>query len=255
MSNFGIRIDDEWEEAGEIGVYILEQYVTKYGDDDNLDIIAPEHFAYVRLKDSGGVPFYYVMRFDAVSIFVNSGETGLVEHKTGSEDKKQGLPLDEQAGTYYAFGQWWLEKNGVLEPGHDLDMILYNFLRKAKPDNREQNEKGEYLNLDGKVSKRQPAPMFERIPVYRDEDDRRRIVTRIKQEAWEIRQVREGKLPIYKNPIAERCYWDCDFFDMCELHETGSDWRGFAEQAFTRSDLYQELGYRQDLAEAIDGNG
>ncbi len=46
-------------------------------------------------------------------------------------------------------------------------------------------------------------------------------------------QVRNGKLPIYKNPRGT--YPDvhclgCPFKDMCELHESGADWEDYRDE-------------------------
>lgn len=239
----------------ELGISVLRNYYETYGDDEDIEIIAPEMAFKVRLIDSGGKPFWYVGRFDALMLWVPNDEYGLLEHKTGSEKLKKNLALDEQAGSYWAFAPMWiktliaqgkLRKRGIL----DLDMVLYNFLRKAMPDQRPTDSDGLRLNKNGTVSKNQPADYFDRVPVYRDEYDRKQVIKRIRQQRYEMRLVQAGKLPVYKHPTSD-CSWDCSFYDMCELHETGSDWQAFRDQMFTTGDGYEE--YRKDLLDVTKG--
>ena len=237
-------------DAGELGVAMLEAYYEKYGKDDEIEIIAPEMPFRILMKDVGGQPFWYVGRFDALGIWRPTNAPFIFEHKTGSERKKKALGLDEQTGTYWAFAPEYVRtliKQKLvrkLSPHVELEMMLYNFMGKRMPDIRPVNADGMRLNKNGTVSKRQPQEQFERIPVYRDEDDRRVIVKRIRAEAFENRLVRSGKLPVYKNPTDD-CTWDCQFFDMCELHESGSDWRAYRDQMYIMTDQYKE--YAEDL--------
>lgn len=245
---------DERYEAGVLGPDMLDRYVKRWReDDDNIKIVLSELPFAVKMKDVGGQPFYYVGRMDAFGIWIPDDTYFILEHKTGSEDKKNALQLDEQAGSYYALVPLFLEflkEHGKLKGKRvpDVDFIMYNFLRKAPKDTRPQNENGLYLNKNGSVSKVQPPMAFERIPVFRDEYDRKEIIKRIKREAFIRRMYREGKMPIVKNPT-DRCSWDCQFYDMCELHETGSDWRGYAEQTMREEDSYEE--YKHDLRKEV----
>jgi hypothetical protein len=236
--------EDERVDLGELGIEVLNNYISQYGKDEDIEIIYPEHPFRVQLKDLGGKPFWYIGRFDALFKWRTTGEKGLLEHKTGSEDLKPHLQLDEQAGSYWTFAPMHLRKLGIMESGEELDIILYNFARKAKKDLRPQNEEGLYLNKDGSVSKKQPPPLFERIAVYRDPDDRKEQMRRIRAEAFEMRLVKQGKLPVYKNPT-KNCTWDCVFMNMCELHETSSDWESYRDQMFVVGDPYED--YRKDL--------
>jgi hypothetical protein len=238
--------DDNWMDAGELGVEMLEHYVETYGRDSDIDVIAPEHSFRIPMRDAAGNRIIYVGRFDAIIRQISTNYTGLFEHKTAKSIDEEYLQLDEQAGAYWAFAPWYLRKKGILKRKEELDMILYNFSRKAKKDPRPQNDDGLYLNQDGSISKQQPSKHFLRVPVYRDEPDRKRVIHRIRSEAWEMRMAREGNLPIYKNPM-KSCAWDCAFADMCELHETGSDWQEFARMNYNvTKDPYTE--YRKALA-------
>ena len=232
MSIKDLDQDDERIDLGLMGIDLARMYYDHYGDDEDIEVISPEFPFYVRLKDSQGKPFYVVGRMDAGIIWVPTGETGIFEHKTGSEEKKRSLILDEQGGMYWTFGTKFLKKMGIIDRLSEVDMVLYNFAAKRKKDERPQNKEGLYLNMNGSVSKRQPKDPFERIPVYRGADDRKVITERVVSEATEMRLAEEGKLDIYKNPT-DNCHWDCQFFSMCELHESGSDYRGFMNSEYT----------------------
>lgn len=237
-------------DASELGLAMMEAYYEEYGDDEDIAIIAPEMPFRTRLTDAGGKPFWYVGRFDALGIWIPTDTPFIFEHKTGSEQLKSMLWGDEQTSSYWAFAPGYIRAlqradmlrkfKGTLE----LEMMLFNFMAKRMPDDRPMNSEGLRLNKNGTVSKRQPKEQFERIEAHRDEDDRKSVIKRIKQEMYEIRLVREGKLPVYKN-FTKDCSWDCAFRDMCELHETRSDWRSFRNQMYEASDGYLE--YAQDL--------
>lgn len=246
--------NEEWVDAREMGEAVLVHYVEHWGRDSQIEIVAPEMPFKIKLTDIGGKPFWYVGRFDAMIRWIHTGEYGLFEHKTAGSISTAHLQLDEQAGSYWTFAPWWirqLQQQGIIPRGNrlEMDMILYNFLRKAKPDPRPVDAFGHRLNKDGSVSKSQPPTYFERVPVYRDEADRKNLLRRIRQEAWEMRMVREGKLPTYKNPSSgypDRHCEACPFKEMCELHETGSDWQSYRDQVYGVRDPYTE--YREDLA-------
>lgn len=79
--------------------------------------------------------------------------------------------------------------------------------------------------LLGEPSESQPAPFFHRLPVYRDLTDRKRVHTRVCQEAYDIIMARSDLLPLYKNPgplHMPNCRF-CSVKEACEVHETGGD--------------------------------
>lgn len=245
-SEFGMRdVDEEWVDAQTLGTTMLTEYIDTYGDDSSLEIIAPEMPFEIDVMDKQGAYLVtYVGTFDAVMRNLHTKEIGLFEHKTAKTISTDHLPLDEQAGSYWCFAPEWLRAQGILKPNQNFDFILYNFLRKAMPDVRPQNDLGQRLNKDGSVSKVQPLPLFHREIVYRDDADRATMLQRVRMEAWEMQQVRAGKLPVYKNPT-QQCSWDCAFFDMCELHETGADWEESRRQLMKQWDPYED--HRENL--------
>jgi hypothetical protein len=106
-----------------------------------------------------------------------------------------------------------------------LTGMMYNFLRKAMPDDRPfkivKNTKL-YLNKDGSISKVQPSPFFLRKPVFRDSFDREQAVARSVEDYRRIELARAGDWNIVKNPGLFNCPM-CSMSDICELHEVGAD--------------------------------
>lgn len=294
MDGFSVYGDEEAMDARELGISMLEQYVAEYGTDDHIRIIAPEMPAQVPMLDKFGKqmlvpgldgkmrPLIYVLEFDAVFEDLNNGRIGLLETKTAKAISVRHLRMDEQAGSYWTFAPQFPKIKKVLEKvgKTDIDFILYNFLRKAMPDQRPISESGHRLNKPtkdrlisfladdgqivkastkvdelmelvrasgtdpmtlGEVSKNQPPPSFMRHPVYRDTIDRENLMQRIRMQAWEMGQVRIGKLPVYKNPAGtwpdQHCN-ACEFRDMCELHEAGSNWEELRDLTMTTWDPY-----------------
>jgi hypothetical protein len=138
--------------------------------------------------------------------------------------------------------------------------IKFNFLRKAKRDERPRNAFGQYLNkpkkehylqvlglkgLDvnekmtlatleelaatkkivvmGDISEKQPPPHFERFTSYRGAHERALTRERVAYELQEMGLVKRNVLNLGKTPDKMNCKF-CEVRDICELHETGSDW-------------------------------
>lgn len=242
LGDFGVRLDEEWIEAEELGVEMLEHYVEVYGEDPDIEVVAPELPFAIDIYSRDGKRYLVtaVGTFDALYFNRRIGRFGLFEHKTAKsiDAKLKALALDEQAGSYWALASPALREAGYLRSDQEIDHIMYNFLRKAPRDTRPQDEFGHYLNKDGSISKNQPVDYFKRQPVYRDKPDQENLLWRLRAEAWEMSLVRQGKLPVYKNPT-DACGFDCPFYDVCELHETGSDWREMLDLAFYRQDPYE----------------
>lgn len=233
--------DDENKrlDAKTLGIAMLTGYIALYGKDERYEVISPEMPFALDIHDSkGNYVFTYVGTIDAVVRDMVTGKLGLMEHKTGAKlTIPAPLALDEQAGSYWAYAPSFLAAEGYLEEGEELDFILYNFLRKGLPDERPRDADGFCLNQDGTRSKRQPNPLFRREQVFRSDHDRATLMRRSILEAREIRKARAGKLAIYKNP-GDHCNW-CQFRDMCEVHETGSDWKAMRDAMYTKWDPYE----------------
>lgn len=224
---FGFRDEDgEWNDAGTLGVAMLNAFVDEYGEDDEWRVLSSEQMFEVKLSNdaNGGHPLYYVGTLDGVWRHRVSKHIILKEWKTTDQFWFKFLPLDEQAGSYWAFAPPWLRKHKILKAEEKLKGILYTFLRKSMPDERPRDSLGQSLNKDGSVSKRQPAPLFHRELVFRDEYDRRMIRARTLAQAGEMEQIRRGRMSVYKTPGRFTCA-GCQFIGPCELHETGADYK------------------------------
>jgi hypothetical protein len=254
--------DDEatYVDARTMGVDMLVRYVERYGRDENWEVLAieqslkivlsrPEMMIFGQLRPEVKRWLKYVMTFDGVYRDLTTGEIWLMEHKSAASIRVDHLPLDDQAGSYWAFAE--------------------QLLRKAASDPRPRNAEGQYTNkptkesyviaieaedwageLTGKetlkdleaiidtmnedrriagwdeivvlgpVSASQPPAYLERFPVYRSRGERKKMIERIKQEAVFAEAYREGYLPVTKSPDRDRCSF-CAFKTICQLDEQG----------------------------------
>jgi len=270
---FGIQMRDEeeWVDALELGIDMLEHYLEVYGRDEEWEVVAsemtfkvpvysPEHpeGGYTNLKGERipkkVVLFYYVGTMDGVWRNRMSGSTCVNDYKTTANDPvKEALGkalLDEQATAYWTWGVDYLIEKNVLKPRHleSLDGMLYTMLRKSMRDDRPQNAQGHYLNQNGEVSKRQPPAYFHRELIYRSETDREKARERATQQAIEMAQARAGTLAIYKQPDTGsmgHCGW-CGYREICELHEQDADWEALRDATMTTWDPYAAHELREE---------
>jgi hypothetical protein len=153
--------DRDWQDAGELGVKMLEGYVERWRDKDlEYEVIASEQTFQVRVKTPpfsiAGAPaksesFWVVGTMDGVWRHLPTGHIIFPEHKTAKAIATDGLAMDEQAGTYWTYGPKWLERQGIIKPGEKMHHIVYNYLRKAAPDpDATYNAEGLKLNLPKK---------------------------------------------------------------------------------------------------------
>jgi hypothetical protein len=233
-----IRPDSETDEqefidARALGIEMLNNYVETYGRDDEWDVIATEQEFHVALSNLDGTRrrwLQYKGTIDGIYRSNADGRIRLMEHKTAASINLNFLPLDDQAGSYWAFSDHILRSLGMLDTGGHVQGINYNFLRKAQKDTRPRNISGHYCNkpikkhyIDalegvgggtasqlskmkledlaafaashhvvvlGDVSKIQPDPLFIRHDVFRDEQERAIQIQRIKQEAHYMDRMR-----------------------------------------------------------------
>lgn len=254
-------VDDEvegtWEDARKLGHLILEHYKTHWGNDDHWEVLWVEDQFQQNIPYPGDLlkrrraakagkplpPLRPIVRYvGTIDLIVRNHITGLIEyvdHKFMKTIETDHLFIDDQNGGYLSIGTHELRQRGAIGPKESVRVLVYNFVRKAKPDERPQNEAGKYLNKDGSVSKKQPAPYFHRERIERTGAERNRQIVRIGQEAQHIQAIRDGKLPIIKNPTRD-CKWDCSFFDLCQIHESGGDIAFAKGELFKKEDPYVE---------------
>lgn len=267
-----------FQNARELGEIMLGEYLDTYGMDERWHVISAEQtFSKPIPRPRGGTLALYNGTFDLVARdLAAEGSLWLWDHKTAKAIFLDHLSLDDQAGSYWAVATEVLRAQGLIGPREVLDGILYNFLRKAKPDERPKNAAGQACNkpkkehylltlrehdvvahakmtLDalareadkwgiqvlGDVSSLQPTANFHREEVWRTSRERATQIRKIQNEAVHMDAVRRRLLPITKNPTKD-CKWDCAFFQMCELQEAGDDWKAFRDGTYKKLDPYAD---------------
>ena len=237
------NVTDDWyeepkyEDARELGVAMLENYVDYYGKDPDWEILAIEHPFKVKVMRKGVPIAIFMSTWDGVFRDKTDGRVYLLEHKTAGQISTAYLELDDQGGVYYAVADSVLRANGTLQPTEHIAGVMYNFLRKTSGDDRPENEEGLKVNQDGRVSKRQPPPAFVRQIVERSPSESKTQLERLADEVTIMNAMREGSLPIIKNTTKDCTF--CEYFDMCKLHERGGvAWQTLAHSLYTTSDPY-----------------
>lgn len=238
----------KYVDAKELGIAMMEGYVEHYGDDEQWDVIATEQTFRLLIADPRQLRapgeklkalVRYVGTFDGVYRDTDTGEIFLMEHKTAAGIQTEHLPLDDQAGSYWMAAGRVLRKQGLIGPKEHIAGITYNFMRKALPDDRPKNAKGEALNKDGSVSKRQSPANFLREVTWRSAEERATMERRIQAEALHMEAFRKGLLPMYKRPSRD-CQWMCEFYKMCLLDEAGADVEEYKEAVYRKRDPYAD---------------
>lgn len=233
---------DKYVDAGDLMVEMMENYVKLYGKDDYVEVVAPEQLFQVDVFDpkTGLYVCTQVGQIDLVFRDLRTNRVGFMEHKTGATLEPFGAPeeLDEQTGTYWTYGPTYLKHTGQIPEDMELDFIMFNRMKKSFGDKRAKNAEGLSLNLDGKVSKQQPAPLFKRSMIYRNAADSNILDKRIRAVALEMEMVRNGQLEIYKHPDKHCGY--CEFRPVCEVHESGGDYRSMFKMMYTKWEPYSE---------------
>lgn len=287
--------EEEWVNAKTLGEAMLGAYLDTYGKDERWFVLSTEQTfelpipwpkshqeAYGRFELAGPMA-HYNGTFDGVRRDEeNDGALWLWENKTAAVIRIGHLPMDDQGGSYWAVGADVLFALGITKRRELLEGVMYDFARKAMPDERPRNALGQATNkpqkqhyltafaeagiannhaskLDdmaalaiangvmvlGEVSAKQPTANFLREPVWRTRAERRTQLRHIQDEALVMGLMRSKELPVFKTP-ADHCGF-CDFRNMCELHEKGGDWQEFRDLAYSRRDPY--LIHRKSAAE------
>lgn len=251
-SKMGWR-DEEgtWQDAAELGEAMMNNYIDEYGADDQWEVLATElPFSVTVYRPDGTSWFNYVGVLDGAWRNRSNKRIWIPDHKTtagigGSVDHPHIPPylqMDDQAGAYWSFGVEYLVYKEFLRQSQKLAGMLYNFMRKAKPDERPYKlHKGHklFLNKDNSISKTQPSPYFARFPIMRDEYDRNQVRQRTDEEFRRIELLRSGELTPTKSPGMFTCP-SCSVRDICELHETGNDWESMLTSTMRPWDPYAQ---------------
>lgn len=225
----------EFASMEELGLGLLDEYLFAYEGDPHWEVIAPEIPFQAMINNS-------VINLGTIDLVVrdrNDGAIKIVDHKTcGQFPNFDFLDLDDQCGSYSAIAQTILRHQGLIGPTEVVRGMEYNYIRKGKPDDRPTNERGEALNKDGSVSKRQPTPLFKRHLVRKTTAEKRRQLDRIAEDAQVMRMAAAGEIPILKS-VSRDCTW-CDFFQLCRIDEKGGDIETFKSRMFRKQDPYAD---------------
>jgi hypothetical protein len=230
------------EELMMLGRAMLKEYQKRYRN-DGFEPIAAEIPMEVEVHDADGKPVaLYKLKPDLVGRFADG--IWLVEHKTAKAIRTEHLVIDDQARPYGALAEMELRRLGLIRKHEKLKGIMYNFLRKGMPDERQVNEKGQALNKNGTVSKRQTSPLFLRHPVLLSSKAKASTLRRKRIEILEItgmtQMLREGRIQprwLEKTPHWS-CPKTCDFFAICSLEEEGAPIAEMERGMFVRQNPY-----------------
>lgn len=243
------------EELACLGEAMCKSYETHWKGDPDWEVIGTEIPLEFTFPDHRGrLAAKHLLKPDMIVLVKSTGGIWLVENKSAASlhGCTEHLIIDDQARPYGAMAERALKEAGVLGRKEQLAGIIYNFMRKAFPDERWQNEQGEYLNKDGSVSKKQPAPLFLRHPVTMTTEAKRITLSRLRAETLKItavaQEVRSGKLDPADIPITphKSCPKFCDYFTMCHTAENGGDITRMEKTMYVRQNPYTYGGSTED---------
>lgn len=255
-------IDDDvemtWVDARSLGHDMLVNYLEFYGNDPQWDVLwteqpfrqnvpNPRDLAKAAAAKAEGRPApairairQYVGTLDLiVRDHDANGRIRYVDHKFMKAITVNHLSIDSQNGGYLAVGTHQLRQLGLLGPKEAVRDLVYNFLRKSRYPDKPRNEFGEWLNKDGTPMKRQPSAFFLRHVVTKTAAERNSQIYHIGDEAIAMDAFLTGKLNLYKNPTRD-CSWDCSFFTLCQVHESGGNHEEVKRAMFRKEDPYGE---------------
>jgi hypothetical protein len=236
---------DQAEELAALGEAMMIAYQRFYGADKSVYVLAVEIPLEFSIPDpvTGEVIAIHKLKPDMVYRDTQR-DVWLMENKTAAQIRTEHLVIDDQARPYGAMAERALRKLGIIPEKAEFKGIMYNFIRKALPDEREMNKEGKYLNKNGTVSKRQPTPLFLRYPVKLTRPAKVRTLERVRAETillttltTALRNKRIDPRDLPKTPHSS-CSKTCQFFTMCVADEQGTDIRDMQQNMYVRQDPY-----------------
>lgn len=238
------QIREDWADRIELGVAMLDNYIETYGKDEEWEVLATELPFQVPIQNpaTSAPLIVYTGILDLLMLHLPTGLKEIWDHKTTKAIQTKYLVMDDQTTSYWTYGVDALRAKRLIEPGENLNGLRFNFLRKAKPDEREfviEEGRKYFLNKDGSISKSQPPDYFKRHLVRRHNFEKERTRQRVLAEVADMERVRrEPDAGAYKNPTQINC-GSCWLLDICELHEVGADWQVALEQQTRTWDPYE----------------
>lgn len=132
-----------WTDLYNLGVAVLKNYEAEYQGDPHWDVIAAENTFSANIANKA----IDVGTIDLVVRDLNRNKIIVVDHKTanGFPDWRF-LNLDDQGGSYVSLARHILLQQGKIGPKERLAGMEFNYIRKAYPDERPVNEKGQACN-------------------------------------------------------------------------------------------------------------
>lgn len=226
------------EEMFVLGKEMLIAYAKHYNNDRDWDIIATE--IPLEFEFDGAL---YKLKPDGLYEDAR-GYLWLNEIKTAAQIRTGHLVIDGQARAYGVLAERALRKKGIIGKRDELRGVMYNFLRKALPDDRPQNAEGFYLNKDGGVSKSQPSPVFHRKSVELISDARRATLLRLQRDVSTVTSlantIRAGTTSpdhLMKTPD-KSCERFCQYFNLCVVQENGGNYQSVERAQYNVEDPY-----------------
>lgn len=250
------HVIDKAEELMSLGSAMADAYQAYYGWDRQIKVIGVEVPLTFKIPHPDTGEIIAVHKFKPDAIIEWKGGIWLMEHKTATSIQTAHLSIDDQARPYGAMAERAMWNAGAIGRGKPFKGILYNFLRKALPDSRARNNKGQYLNKNGSISKKQPPPFFMRKEITMTRQEKLITLRRVQAETVEITDLtlalRSGQYKkdwLQKTPH-KSCPKFCEFFDMCEAEERGTDIMNMERSMFFRRNPYlyeEENGTTTDI--------
>lgn len=236
---------DKADELFALGEAMMGAYQRFYGIDENVHVLAAEIPLEFQITDDNG-ELVAIHKLKPDLVFADQYDyVWLMEHKTAAQIRLEHLPIDDQARPYVAMAERSLRNAGVINKHQHFKGVMYNFARKALPDERAVDAEGRSLNKNGTVSKRQPTPVFVRHPVTLSRAAKVIALRRLQLEARiitamtaELRNKRINPDNLPKTPHSS-CPKLCPFFTMCVAEEQGGDIKEMQRSMFVRRDPYE----------------
>lgn len=157
-----VRVDDlsdpehdgqaKFEDARELGLAILEGYLAKYGNDETIEVIAPEQRFQVRIphpKISGKAIVMYAGTFDLVYRDLETGQVYILDTKSTNKNLERFLIDTTWSGQfmgYSAVATTTLRQQGFIGPRERVHGFTYNMIARRKPDDRPKDDQGYATN-------------------------------------------------------------------------------------------------------------
>jgi len=252
------HVINQADEMRNLGLAMAGAYDKRYGTDPDVHPIQAEVPLEFEITNSDGT-LIAVHKLKPDLVYADSsGDIWIMEHKTAKQIRLEHLVIDDQARPYVAMAELALRKAGLLKRGQQFKGIMYNFLRKALPDERPMDAAGKYLNKNGSVSKQQPTPVFVRHPITLPRAAKAITLRRLRTEAIMItglaQTLRNKEIDPATIPITPHnsCAKFCQYFTMCVTAEQGGNIRNMQRNMYTREDPYAYEEETSDIPSSFE---